>query len=77
MSFTIDEIKKQIAELKEELKSDRLSAAQKQAILDEISAKKREIEKLSRKEHTVVSVAAPVVGDQKRRPIRNENRFFI
>jgi hypothetical protein len=75
MSKTIDEIKSEINDLKEQLNSDRLSANQKQAIYDEIMAKKREIEKISLGEHKVVSVAAPVVGDQKKTPMRN--RFFF
>lgn len=74
----VEQLKADIAELKNKLSTDseRLSQDEIQIISDTITAKKREIEKLSFSEHKEVPVAAPIVGDKRSRRAAPSNNLF-
>lgn len=62
----IDELKAEIEELSNKLDTKRLSTRDKQIIIDQISDKKREIEKLTKEEKQITPVVnAPTFAERK------------
>ena len=62
----IDELKAEIEELSNKLDTKRLSTHDKQIIIDQISDKKREIEKLTKEEKQITPVVnAPTFAERK------------
>ena len=81
-SKKIDELKKDIEDIKNTINSKRLlSQDEIQTMNDEINEKKREIERLSRTEKTITPIiGAPTVSDKTAEPLdrlERENRFLI
>lgn len=62
----IESLQNEIAELSNKLETERLSAGEKQVILDQISEKKREIEATSKEESMIVPIInAPIIAERK------------
>ena len=62
----IDVLKSEIQDLTNKLENKRLSSRDKQIIIDQISDKKREIEKLTKEEKQITPVVnAPTFADRK------------
>ena len=77
MSATrFNQIKAEIEEMKDKLAHCDLSEEQKQILSDQISDKKRELEKESLGEHKIVPVVAPIVGDKKVKRNSDISNFF-
>ena len=77
----IDELKKEIEQITEQINKRRLSPSEVQVMNDLIADKKREIEKLSKTGQTISPViGAPTIADKDNDPIYNmerETRFII
>ena len=77
----IDQLKAEIESIKNQINSRKLSPSQVQSLNDEITERKREIEKLSRTEKMVTPiVGAPTVGEKKEEPddrFERRNTFII